>query len=148
MSLFRALLVFAPFFVAVSACGDDGNGAPRPPCPDVPTIHAPICGSSCTAACGCKDCADGEIRKIDDATYVCQNHCYVFSSGGSDGGGGSAGTTNEDSGPDCEATACDGPAICGQCTNVCGCCDPCEEGMQTTIDGGIYQCTGGCWQQL
>lgn len=146
--MFRPVLLLSPLVVVMGACGsDEGNGPPRAPCPAEPTIHAPICGSTCTAACGCKGCADGELRTIGEATYVCQSNCYTLSSV-VDGGGGSAGSVNQDSGPDCDAIACDGPAICGQCANVCGCCDPCPEGQQTPIDTGIYQCTGGCWQQI
>jgi hypothetical protein len=139
-----------PILVLMGACGSDGNGPPKAPCSDANKLHAPICGTACKAACGCKGCSDGEAREIDEATYVCQANCYVFQSGPIDGGGtgGSSGAGNQDAAPDCDAIGCDEPAICGQCANACGCCNPCVEGEQKQIEDGIYQCTDGCYVQL
>jgi hypothetical protein len=46
---------------------------------------------------------------------------------------------------DCSRIGCGPPPICGEaCTGPCGCCY-CGFGSQTTIDGGVYTCTGPCW---
>jgi hypothetical protein len=87
-----------------------------------------VCGTECTAPCGCCDCGAGETIEIDGSRYVCAGGCYVLADGG---GEGEVCITHED---------CDGDLRCcypcgiPDCANICTVpCDPREP-----------FCIGGC----